>query len=615
MYKLHEYIDDKFFEDNPYGLVRDERVENVIVLNFTSEFKNKKPKVSFDNVTLAKFSAKSNNMKFFFEVPKANKTPDFPSVLIKYADIKENLSFFKDEKEKSKIIKVLNKYKKDSKLGELRESFLSNSEDIRTAVENSMEGRNNDNDEYLLSLSVDGKCIGESDFFIEIRQKIKENLLARFFTLKNKVFKEFDKHCSVCLSKNKEIWGYVSTFNFYTAKTEFAPISGGFNKEKAWKNYPVCPDCAAKLEEVKAIIENYMNYDFCGFSYYLIPEFVISHPDNTEIMDYFLDKETALGKFSLSEQTRNSITNSNTDILDIIKDSNNHVNYSMLFYKKNKDEFKILMNIEDVYPSQFKQIFDAKAKSEKVNIFKNFKFKFELIKNITGKFELSKNSLKNEHRFNRTFLEIVRCVFIQKKIDYSFLMKRIAENLGVVFSNTKSLDNQQRMNSIDYFVIKIFLSLNFFNNLNIINLSLNNKEDKLESEYNDFFNEHKDFFNNPAKKAVFLEGVLCQKLLNIQYNKREAAPFRNKLNGLKLSPKLIKKLFPEIISKLEQYDSNYYKKLEETISKLFLDSNIDDMSNDEISFYFAMGMTLHKEIIHKEIINNESEKNNNSKTE
>jgi hypothetical protein len=39
------------------------------------------------------------------------------------------------------------------------------------------------------------------------------------------------------------------------------------------------------------------------------------------------------------------------------------------------------------------------------------------------------------------------------------------------------------------------------------------------------------------------------------------------------------------------------------------------MSNDEISFYFAMGMTLHKEIIHKEIINNESEKNNNSKTE
>lgn len=595
MYKLHEYIDDKFFEDNPYDLVADEREEQVIILQFESGENG----TSFDykGCYLEKFNAVKNKQKIFFKKVAARGTSEFPSVFVTFKDINENEEYFSEKKKKGKIITILQKYNDDEKISSLYDSFLQNSEQIKESIKESMQGRKTDNELYILSLQIDNKYIGESDIFKGIRQKTKENLLAPYFTLDNKVLKEENKFCSVCLNDNKEVWGYVSTFNFYTSKTEFAPIAGGLDKTKAWKNYPVCPECAVKLKDVKPIIEEYMSYYFCGFSYYLIPEFVISHPDNTEIMDYFLDKETALGKFSLSEQTRNSITNSNADILDIIKDSDNRANYSMLFYKKNNNEFKILMSIEDVYPSQFKQIFVAKNKAEENHIFKNMKgskgiydlkFKFEFIKDFMGELE-------------KSFLEIVRSVFLQKKIDYSFLMLKIAESIRARFANNEN---------ISLSVLKSFMTLKFLNNLNIINLSLNKKEVKLESEYNDFFNEHKDFFNNPAKKAVFLEGVLCQKLLNIQYTKREAAPFRNKLNGLKLSPKLIKKLFPEIISKLEQYDSNYYKKLEETISKLFLDSNIDDMSNDEISFYFAMGMTLHKEII-----NNESDKNNNSETE
>ena len=50
----------------------------------------------------------------------------------------------------------------------------------------------------------------------------------------------------------------------------------------------------------------------------------------------------------------------------------------------------------------------------------------------------------------------------------------------------------------------------------------------------------------------------------------------------------------------------------ETISKLFLTSNLENLSNDEISFYFVIGMSLHKEfkkvkIEDKIIENSESE--------
>jgi CRISPR-associated protein Csh1 len=87
-------------------------------------------------------------------------------------------------------------------------------------------------------------------------------------------------------------------------------------------------------------------------------------------------------------------------------------------------------------------------------------------------------------------------------------------------------------------------------------------------------------------------GVLTQKLLNVQYQERNSTPFRKQLNSLKLSPAYIRKLFPQIIEKFEQYGKNYYRKLETTISELLLTSKMEELSNDEVSFYFTTGMTL-----------------------
>jgi CRISPR-associated protein Csh1 len=58
---------------------------------------------------------------------------------------------------------------------------------------------------------------------------------------------------------------------------------------------------------------------------------------------------------------------------------------------------------------------------------------------------------------------------------------------------------------------------------------------------------------------------------------------------------LIKKLFPEIVNKLEEYGKNYYSQLEEIISEHFVQSGDKwTLSNDEISFHFTLGMNLSK---------------------
>ena len=118
-------------------------------------------------------------------------------------------------------------------------------------------------------------------------------------------------------------------------------------------------------------------------------------------------------------------------------------------------------------------------------------------------------------------------------------------------------------------------------------------ESDLANKIENFFYEFSDFFNADSKKAVFLLGSLTQFLLNIQSRLKNSQPFRARLKGLKLDKRQIEKLFPEIQNKLEEYDKNYYKKLEEIIAAYLLRAGKSwGITNDEISFYFVLGMNL-----------------------
>jgi CRISPR-associated protein Csh1 len=88
---------------------------------------------------------------------------------------------------------------------------------------------------------------------------------------------------------------------------------------------------------------------------------------------------------------------------------------------------------------------------------------------------------------------------------------------------------------------------------------------------------------------------LTEKLLNIQYQERGSRPFYSRLNGLKLDKSLVKRIFAEAINKLNEYDKNYYKELEYLVGMYMLGEEAEkNISNDEISFYFVLGMTLAK---------------------
>lgn len=82
-------------------------------------------------------------------------------------------------------------------------------------------------------------------------------------------------------------------------------------------------------------------------------------------------------------------------------------------------------------------------------------------------------------------------------------------------------------------------------------------------------------------------------LLDVQYANRKSTPFRSKLYSLKLNERRLKRIFPEIVVKLEEYDV-FYPRLREYISEILVkaEDNGWKLSNDEISYYFALGVNL-----------------------
>lgn len=473
-------------------------------------------------------------------------------------------------------------------------------------------------DKILLDLepklnSIDAKensiltlIIEENDFiryvgdFEVFRKILKNNGASKFYSKYGIISKADNKICSICKT-HREVYGFVTPYEFYTVdKRGF--VSGGFDQSKAWRNNPVCLECALKITAGREYIEKYMSFGFYGFNFLIIPK-LLNNSTNEDLFDTF--EKFNEKKFTFNKEYKRFLTANENDILEILSEEDDYLNFNFQFYEKSNSAYRILLYIEDILPSRLRDLFKSKEIVDKRKIFSNYYSNDTEVKSIQftlGNVRWFFPNTLDDPDLNKYFLEITNGIFTGTSIDYDFLLKYIMRRIRKDFRNE---------NPIRYSLFLGFQMLDFLSNLcllgnytggncvNSTNLStllgdMAPKENNgYEERANVVFSEFEHFFNTDAKKAIFLEGTLVQYLLNIQKFQRGSAPFRTKLRGLNLDERYIKRLFPEIINKLEEYDANYYKELESLISKYMIQSgNNWKMSNDEISFYFVLGMNL-----------------------
>ena len=435
---------------------------------------------------------------------------------------------------------------------------------------------------YILTLILDNKWIGQ---YGEVKDKILSENNKSFYEKYETTSKENDKNCYCCKKKKKEVYGFVNTYNFYTVD-KIGFVSGGFDQKKAWKNYPICSECANILEKGKKYIEDKFTDRFSGLSYMVIPKTIFNIEDN----DYFeilLEQFENKNKISLSEEKGDELLHNEKISLEAISQIENNMMFNIMFFEKDKNSFKILLNLEEILPSRLKTIFEKKKEIEKREIYLNLKAKNNYI-NLKFNFSIFEEFFRKDKSNNKTFLDAINSVFTDKAISYDFIIKNFC---GPIIKPSEYKNS--------YFLAReSLLILEVLNELNLLKnktkgevREMIERNEKNESFLN-FLESHEETFDSDLKRAIFLEGVLTQKLLN-QPEQRNSGAFYSRLNSLKMSEKIVKRVFVEVINKLTEYKKkHYYFELEKIIATYLTSGNFKELSNDEMSYYFVLGMNL-----------------------
>jgi CRISPR-associated protein Csh1 len=425
-----------------------------------------------------------------------------------------------------------------------------------------------------IKLENDKKYIGDCAVF--------RRALSYFEDRKREGSLEIDKICSICGHQKDEVSGITDVFKFYTVdKPGF--ITGGFDKALAWKNFPVCSDCKIMLEKGKEYLESKLNFKFYGLNYLLIPKLLFGDERKLEeLLDIITN---ASQEVSLSERKKETIASEEDEILELLGKANDFLTLNFLFIQRQQSAERILLYIEDVFPSRIRTIFDAKAEVDKAF---GEKFNFGKLR----EFFMKSDETRRERDLDKYFLDIIDAIFRGKKINFSFLVKFYMAAIRREFFKEKIKQE------LGHFLIKDAMMNNMFlETLKVI--SFQEAKEMEKSIFDQFFSYYGKSLATPEKKGLVLLGALAQMLLNRQQADRGSKPFMKKLKSFKMEEKDIRGLLPQIQNKLEEYDSFDRGKrlIAEEASKYLLMSGINwRMSVDEINFYFACGMNLCNEI-------------------
>jgi len=453
-------------------------------------------------------------------------------------------------------------------ISKINKILKSNEESIVSALKDKIQGfpKKKGEGRYLtLKFTGDKKYVGEYDIF--------KKALKGFETAKRRRSAQTNQVCSVCGLIQDEVSGKTDVFKFYTIdKPGF--ITGGFQEVNAWKNFPVCLNCKTSLEEGRKFIDSKLNFKFYGLNYCLIPRLLIGEENLLKDILIIISDTTKI--VSLKERIKKRITDDKNEILEYLSEAKDILTLNFLFLRKKQSAERILLLIEDVFPSRIRRIFEAK---DYVDSLFGEDYNFGRIRTFYSKSDEG----KRESDLNKYFLEIVDSVFKGRKVDFSFLLKFFMSLIRREFINDR------------YFTFRTkdaLMNTLFFENLGLITFE---EEDMEKSIFDSIFERFGRSFANPVRRGIFLLGVLTQLLLNKQWSDRGTKPFMKKLKGLKMDEKDIKALLPDVQNKLEEYDSFDKSKrmIASEASKYLLEAGDGwKMPADEINFYFACGMNL-----------------------
>ena len=483
-------------------------------------------------------------------------------------------------------------------------------------VEARLKDELNSNEDSKFLLVIDYKSHEMSKKFLNfIKKHFIDNAFIGF-SEKHNTKSLGQGECFYCCMKTK-VNGFATPYSFYTH--DKVTYSSNFQIKDAWKQFPVCNRCAIVVENGAEKVETDFSHKFYGVNYRLFPKSVNEKNFSKLIkkLEKFYLKDSSSDRTKQHSAVDDSAAVQKEEILiRRLKEFKNDITFTFLFYYEENSAFVILSVINDVLPSRF-SILDKQRKilseslllNEWHNAFfksqrKNyFSLKFGYLRKLFPPSEEGESGKNDIYR--QQFLELTGTAFRGNKISSSALIQPAVKRLQHLFSNRNEGHNEH---GFFVFVLRAFAIVDYFYKIGCINNF--KKVDKTMSE-NKLIQElgltkslqvkriqklfmNFEYFDGTEKMGIFILGILVQHVAWEQYDSIGSSPFYESLDGLRLTKRKVKQLFPKVIGKLLEYrdEINWIevKALETLASHYFMQGNLD-LPTEEICFSFALGLS------------------------
>jgi CRISPR-associated protein Csh1 len=439
-----------------------------------------------------------------------------------------------------------------------------------------------------------------------LKDYIKQGYLAeRYGSYEKTACYRENGDCYVCGQEEIPVYGNFSLITCYNLDKESA-IAGGFLVRQAVNNFPVCADCILDISDGFKFARDELTSNMAGLQYMALPKALTGDRDiDLDLIDELIKrykKRQQAGELRQIAGTENELI----QMLDQ-EDFQDNVALLLVFFAKSKAQWSILLEVEELLPSRvriIKETFeDVEAKVGDFFYAENWKYNFGILR------EVFKEKQKGDSRSDQKMIQYLEAIFSDRPLsEQDMLSNGVASILG---SQKEALKGEQ---DISGFVVRdIFATWLFLKELQLFkDKKTGASMDYLEQfsgPYVDMIRELADFFDCPDKVAAFLIGCYVDSTAYAQGTQRGEGqaggrrgnePFRKKVIGRKMNPDFLKRLYPEAMSKLRQYDAFglVARDLDPLTAYCIAQAgNKWNSSDEELTLAFSIGMSINSRII------------------
>ena len=488
----------------------------------------------------------------------------------------------------------------DPKVGEVVKEYESREAELRDAIVEKY-GRIS-GEEAVLTVQYeddDGAMsfISGFDLFVDA---IKIKVATKWAEKHDEESRSEDDRCTLC-HEQRAVLGFAFPFAFYTVDNKkFAP---DFDRGRSWQNLPLCEDCALELRVGRNFVEE-NNFSFHigePLQYYVVPSFPIGGPKDDRLMVNILEGSGGRDySFMHAERFYEQ-----TDV-------EYPVNLDIVIYRSEQSSQKIERHVEEVSPPWMRKADQTLRDTHSIIYLKhsltNIDHQLDDTETLKQLDTLIYRTLPNTYGDPKGFLndalDLTERILTGDDIEYDRLLALVSDEIHSRLRNN---------NNYRGYVLRVFLLHTFLTRLDILKHHGSpmkdyedikaNWEETVPDDVQQFFADFPEAFNTPAKRAVFLEGVLAQHLIDVQSQIRNSndAPLRKKLSGLRLTVDRVQTLLPDLYQDIDAYDrkSDYpieYRALRTATARYFAEADDKgwNLPDEEVRYCFVLGMSLNR---------------------